>query len=155
GPAGLQVEDGRHRGKSEVPDRKNSEAGRQDQLVEKARPPEAAEEEEGGGRSRDCGRRLERNVERGGLIGEVEACDESECRCRTGPAERTANQKPPQPQHDTSPSLIARGKGPVFWAGQAPGSATRKSHPTAGRPFPAVRRTNTGRVRASVKTWGS
>src|SRR5439155_21472208 len=96
------------------------EARRQDQLVEEARTPEAAEQEEGGGRSRDCGRRLECDVQRGRAIRKVETRNEHKRGRRPGAAEGAANQKPPQPQHDTTPSLTATGKGPVFWAG--PGS---------------------------------
>src|SRR5438477_19672 len=37
--------------------------------------------------------------------------------CRSKTAGSAANRKPPQPQHDISPSLTSRSERPVFWAG--------------------------------------
>ena len=113
----MQVEDGRKRGEGEVPKSEQGKAGRQDQLIEKTRAPKAAKEEKSGGRSGDCGGRLERNVQRGSAIGEIEARNEDERQRRAGRAERATNRKPPEPQHDISPSLTSSGEGPVFWAG--------------------------------------
>ena len=103
--------------KTKFETREQRQPGREDQLVEKARAPEAAEEQEGSGRGGDRGRRLERDVQRRSAIREVQPRNEHDCQTSRRQS-RARNQRQASAgaaRHLTFTHF--EGQGPVFWAG--------------------------------------